>query len=194
MWCFARFIKHEKHPWRSVTFKVAGLNFDTPPWAFFTFFKLHKWYQIAQHITYANAEKGKILKLNIDTNWIGVFFSSCRCFLQLKIFCRGFRQERYLLSKMHFVFQAWWGRKRQECGHHLPPSIQSEWLTIDDQKNSLASLCLASYLAANRLPKLEMKHCVYYSEVISVLMCVCVCVCVCVHVCVCVCGISLIYL
>ena len=25
---------------------------NTPPWAFFTFFKLWKWYQIAQHITY----------------------------------------------------------------------------------------------------------------------------------------------
>ena len=25
---------------------------NTPPWMFFTFFKLHKWYQIAQNITY----------------------------------------------------------------------------------------------------------------------------------------------
>ena len=25
---------------------------NTPPWMFFTFFKLYKWYQIAQHITY----------------------------------------------------------------------------------------------------------------------------------------------
>ena len=24
---------------------------NTPPWVFFTFFKLHKWYQIAQRIT-----------------------------------------------------------------------------------------------------------------------------------------------
>ena len=37
---------------------------------------------------------------------------------------------------------------------------------IDDQKNSiLALLCLASYLAANWLQKLEMKHCAYYAEV-----------------------------
>ena len=25
---------------------------NTPPWMFFTFFKLYKWYQIAQRITY----------------------------------------------------------------------------------------------------------------------------------------------
>ena len=30
--------------------------------------------------------------------------------------------------------QAWRGRKRQMGGHHSPPSIQGEWLTIDDQK------------------------------------------------------------
>ena len=53
---FAQFKKREKHPWRSVTFsKVAGFNFpksNTPPWAFFTSFKLRKWYQIAQRTTY----------------------------------------------------------------------------------------------------------------------------------------------
>ena len=44
--------------------------------------------------------------------------------------------------------------------HHSPPSIQGEWLIIDDQKNNiLASLCLASYLVANWLQKLEIKHC-----------------------------------
>ena len=40
----------EKHPWRSVN----SCNFtkiNTPPWVFFTFLKLHKWYQIAQRIT-----------------------------------------------------------------------------------------------------------------------------------------------
>ena len=46
-------------------------------------------------------------------------------------------------------------------GHHSPPSIQGQWLAIDDQTNNiLASLCLASYLAANWLQKLETKHCV----------------------------------
>ena len=46
---FVQFKKREKHPWRSVTFsKVASF---TPPWVFFTFFKLYKWYQIVQRIT-----------------------------------------------------------------------------------------------------------------------------------------------
>ena len=55
---FVQYKKRKKHPWRSVTFtKVAGLacNFTKSnilPWVFFTFFKLCKWYQIAQHITY----------------------------------------------------------------------------------------------------------------------------------------------
>ena len=66
-----------------------------------------------------------------------------------------------------WVLQAWRERKRQARGHHSPPSIQGEWLAIDDQKNNiLVSLCLANYLAANWLQKLETKHCV---EAISVL-------------------------
>ena len=32
------------------------------------------------------------------------------------------------------INQAWRGTKRQERGHHLSSSIQSEWLAIDDQK------------------------------------------------------------
>ena len=68
--------------------------------------------------------------------------------------------------------QAWKRRKRQGRGHHSPSSIQGEWLAIDDQKNNiLVSLCLASYLGANWLQKLEKKHCVSYAEAISVLMC-----------------------
>ena len=39
---FVQFKKREKHPCR---------RSDTP-WVFFTFFKLYKWYQIAQNITY----------------------------------------------------------------------------------------------------------------------------------------------
>ena len=40
---FVQFKKREQHPWRSV---------NTPPWVLFTFFKLYKWYQIAQRTTY----------------------------------------------------------------------------------------------------------------------------------------------
>ena len=97
-----------------------------------------------------------------------------------------------LVLSIHFFVQAWRGRRRQLCVHHSPSSIQGEWLAIDDQKNNiLASLGLASYLVANWLQKLETKHCAYYVEVISVLMCVFVCVCVCVCV---VCYLSLNYL
>ena len=43
---FVRFEKHKQHQWRIVTLsKVAGFNFtesNTPPWVFFTFFKLRK--------------------------------------------------------------------------------------------------------------------------------------------------------
>ena len=54
---FVQFKKRGKHPWRSVTFilQLKPCNFtksNTPPWVFFTFFKLYKWYQIAQNITY----------------------------------------------------------------------------------------------------------------------------------------------
>ena len=79
--------------------------------------------------------------------------------------------------------QAWWGRKRQVHGYHPPYSIQDEWLATDDQKNNILG-SLSSYLAENWLQKLEIKHCAYYTEVISVCLCVCVCVCVCM------CGIS----
>ena len=61
---------------------------------------------------------------------------------------------------MALLDQAWQGRKRQVRGHRSPPSIQGEWLTIDDKKNNiLTSLCLGSYLVANWLQKLEMKNC-----------------------------------
>ena len=45
---FAQFKKHEKHSWRSVTFRrVAALIHG----CFSVFFKLHKWYQIVQRIS-----------------------------------------------------------------------------------------------------------------------------------------------
>ena len=51
---FVQFKKHKKHSSKSVTFsKVATSN--TPPWMFFTFFKLCKWYQIAQCITFQSS-------------------------------------------------------------------------------------------------------------------------------------------
>ena len=47
---FVQFKKREKHPWRSVTFSKVAVKSNTPPWVFFTFFRLYKWYQIVQRI------------------------------------------------------------------------------------------------------------------------------------------------
>ena len=47
-----QFKKHEKHPWKSITFRKTKSN--TPTWVFFTFFKMYKWYQIAQQIAYCH--------------------------------------------------------------------------------------------------------------------------------------------
>ena len=48
---FVKLKKREKHSWSSVTFRKVA-DFDTPPWVFFAFFKLYKWYQIAQNASY----------------------------------------------------------------------------------------------------------------------------------------------
>ena len=34
---------------------------STPPWVFFMFFKLYKWYQIAQSVTYESKFRSKSL-------------------------------------------------------------------------------------------------------------------------------------
>ena len=48
--------KHEKHPWRTVTFSNTQSKSSTPPpllhGCFSRFFKLYKWYQIAQSIAF----------------------------------------------------------------------------------------------------------------------------------------------
>ena len=66
---FVQFKEREKSPWRSVAFiKVV----NTPSWVFFTFFKLCKWYQIAERITYRFliGEKLKpIRSLNTDVRY-----------------------------------------------------------------------------------------------------------------------------
>ena len=72
-------------------------------------------------------------------------------------------------------------KKKAGMWSPLPSSIRGEWLAINDKKkNILASLCLASYLAANWLQKLKTKHCLFRRSY----FCSCVCVCVCVFVCV----------
>ena len=55
---FVQVKKREKHPWRSYTFRNVASWSATPPWVFFMFFKLYKWYQIAQSITIKKIWKG----------------------------------------------------------------------------------------------------------------------------------------
>ena len=45
---FVIFKLNEKHPQRIDTFSTKGI---TPPWLFFRFFKLYKWYQTAQSVS-----------------------------------------------------------------------------------------------------------------------------------------------
>ena len=55
---FVQFKKREKHPRNSVTyskFQAKACNFTksgTPPWMFFTFLILYKWYQAAQNVSF----------------------------------------------------------------------------------------------------------------------------------------------
>ena len=42
---------------------------STPPWVFFTFFKLYKWYQIMQNISYKRTKKSQIWHKLKDEAW-----------------------------------------------------------------------------------------------------------------------------
>ena len=48
---FIQFKKREKQPWRIVAKPCNFTKSDNCTWVFFTFFKLYKWYQIAQNIS-----------------------------------------------------------------------------------------------------------------------------------------------
>ena len=53
--------KYMKNTLRGVLLFVKVCNFtksNTPPWVFFTFFRLYKWYQIAQNITSSYSIQG----------------------------------------------------------------------------------------------------------------------------------------
>ena len=90
---FEQFKKREKHPRRSIPFsEVAAAAFDFPPWVFFMFFKLYKWYQIVQSVSFAlvvdSAMYFQLLKIDegkslfkyfsyiIDLMPVHVFFTS----------------------------------------------------------------------------------------------------------------------
>ena len=81
---FVQFKKREKHPWGSVNFSkvliliAEACNFtkiNTPLWVFITFFKLYKWYQIAQCTTFKQFHFYQTTFLNFDlkrfiVNWV----------------------------------------------------------------------------------------------------------------------------
>ena len=62
------FKKCKKHPWSLQALKVTLLH-----WVFFTFFKLCKWYQITEHITFTLSNHGSILHMHKETT----FQSNC---------------------------------------------------------------------------------------------------------------------
>ena len=47
---------------------------NNPPWVFFTFLKLYKWYQIAQNITY----------IQISANIVQVMINTCKTYYHLR--------------------------------------------------------------------------------------------------------------
>ena len=52
-----------------IKLQTSACNFtksNTPPWVFFAFLKLYKWYQIVQSITYAETKSSSFLKLNFQ--------------------------------------------------------------------------------------------------------------------------------
>ena len=73
----ALMIKRQKHQWRSDTF-ITKLQQSlelcyksiTPPWMFFTAFKLYKWYQITQSVCIVSVELKKKVKKSITAEFL----------------------------------------------------------------------------------------------------------------------------
>ena len=76
---FLQFKKRERLSWRIlllVKSQVLVYNFtksETPPWVFFTFFKLYKWYQMTQRVSntyYANYFTMKVFERFYTGNFL----------------------------------------------------------------------------------------------------------------------------
>ena len=52
IWYHLYNLKNKKNTRGGVLLLVKLQAFNTPPWVLFLFFKLYRWYQIAQNITY----------------------------------------------------------------------------------------------------------------------------------------------
>ena len=96
---FVQIKKREKHPWRSVTFsKTESLQLNTkcntPPWVFFTFLKIYKWYQIAQRIIFTQLLRTVVsmtfsvrLNLNTTRKWLWQTMVIIRPYGHKQMFC-----------------------------------------------------------------------------------------------------------
>ena len=65
------------------TAKLKARNFtksNTTPWVFFTFFKLHKWHQIAQNITDVNVTCIDIPRCLMTNLMLSAYFLLCKIF------------------------------------------------------------------------------------------------------------------
>ena len=105
---FAQFKKREKHPSRSVTFSKVAVFYPAtslkvaPPWVFLTIFRLRKWYQFAQRITYRDCRIGDWCKyeniaggyLDLTRSWKYLLYQ----FLCLFLLC-------YLLKRKVWLYR-----------------------------------------------------------------------------------------
>ena len=74
-------------------------QFSTPPWVFFTFFKLFKWYQITQRTTYETALKVMVFCTIGLTNTMTFYMPQGR--VRLKIKCKFISCRLYWLELQH---------------------------------------------------------------------------------------------
>ena len=51
---------------------------NTPPWMFFTFFKLYEWYQIAQRITISVLKSSSVIPLDHSFSTYAIFSEKLR--------------------------------------------------------------------------------------------------------------------
>ena len=62
IWSFLHNLKNAKNTYGRVILSKSS----TPPWVFFTFFTLRKWYQIAQSITYLKQQERNMINQSMD--------------------------------------------------------------------------------------------------------------------------------
>ena len=113
-----------------VKFQASACNFtkiNIPPWVFFAFFKLHKWYQIAQRITYIKFSVKNQKKIIIDFCWN---YLKSGCLTNLGSF------EWFLVFFKIFLFNSFSPGKIEKLLKIFEIPIIPQTLTINNQKTS----------------------------------------------------------